>query len=55
MKRTSTPTATTVVASGIKGKKERPRTSTLNYLKQFARVYHYESRLNAPLGSFTVN
>ncbi|MCM1504967.1 MAG: hypothetical protein NC127_07210 [Muribaculum sp.] len=35
--------------------KEAPRRSTLEFLHQFARCYHYEPRLSTTLGSMIMN
>ncbi len=35
--------------------KEAPRRSTLEFIRQFARCYHFEPRLSAPLGNMIIN
>ena len=32
-----------------------PKTSTLDFIRQFARVYQFESKLEPRIGSFIVN
>lgn len=34
---------------------EAPRRSTLEFLRLYARCYHYEPRLSAPLGNMIIN
>lgn len=55
MKRTSTqPTATlNATREGIKS--FSPRKATIDFIKQFARSYNYNSKLHPSLGGFVAN
>ena len=53
MKKISTPSFETIHADVdvIDTKIAQPRKSTLDFLKQFARTYHYEKKIEASLGN----
>ena len=57
MKKTSTPSFETIHADVdvIDTKIAQPRKSTLDFLKQFARTYHYEKKIEASLGNMILN
>lgn len=55
MDKISTQTTAELDVFNKSGKKMNPKQSTINFLKQFARVYSYESKLDNRLGSFIAN
>lgn len=59
MKKISTPSFETIHADVdvdvIDTKIAQPRKSTLDFLKQFARTYHYEKKIEASLGNMILN
>ena len=52
MEKNSTHVLTTLRSNTAK---EMPRKSTIEFLKQFARAYSYNSQMPANLGSFIAN
>lgn len=52
MKKNSTPKDTLTVRSA---KTQQPSASTLDFIRQFARVYSFEPKLPASLGGFVNN
>ncbi len=57
MKKISTPSFETVLADidVIDTKIAQPRKSTLDFIKQFARTYNYEKKIETSLGSMILN
>ena len=53
MEKNSTHVLTTTLRNGTV--KDMPRKSTIEFLKQFARAYSYNSQMPANLGSFIAN
>ncbi len=57
MKKNFTPSTMTIHAEATMSERQTPRPSkmTLDFIKQFARSYHFESRINTTLSGMIVN
>ncbi len=55
MKKTSTQSTATMNAKPEETKSFAPRKSTIDFIKQFARSYSYNSKLHPSLGGFIAN
>lgn len=56
MQKNSTPTQNLISSQVVQEKSQStPRRSTIDFLKQFARAYHFESQMKASLGGMVVN
>lgn len=55
MGKTSTPITNSLVDIKVNVKQHGPKSATLNFIKQFARVYSYEPKLGTQLGNFIAN
>lgn len=57
MKKISTPSFETILTDidVIDTKIAQPKKSTLDFLKQFARTYHFEKTIETSLGSMILN
>ncbi|MBR6639768.1 MAG: hypothetical protein IKL35_05325 [Muribaculaceae bacterium] len=57
MKKISTPSFETILTDidVIDTKIAQPKKSTLDFLKQFARTYHFEKKIETSLGSMILN
>ena len=53
MKKTSTQSM--AISTKKEGLKSSPRKSTIDFIKQFARSYNYNSQLHPSLGAFYAN
>lgn len=56
MQKNSTPSQNLISSRLIQGKSQStPRRSTIDFLKQFARAYHFEPQMKASLGGMVMN
>ncbi len=55
MKRTSTQSMAIINAKQEDNKNLTPRKSTIDFIKQFARSYSYNTKLQSSLGGFIAN
>lgn len=55
MNKISTQRTTELKSVNKFGEQMNPKQSTINFLKQFARVYNYENKLDNRIGSFIAN
>lgn len=52
---TSTPRHTLAGRPAVKNTSQGPKSSTLSFLRQFARAYHYEPKVEAVAGGLVMN
>lgn len=55
MQKNSTPTQNAVTSSSCVKSQSKPRRATIDFLKQFARVYHFEAHMSCSFGGMMMN
>ena len=55
MQKKSTPTQKTRTSSPVIKSQSGPRRKTIDFLRQFARIYHFEPQIGGALGGMMMN